>query len=69
MQTKTNGHEPNASFAALILGAVGVVYGDVGTSPLYTMKEIFNGPHGLNPEPENVLGVLSLIFWSLVLVI
>ncbi len=53
----------------LTLTALGVVYGDIGTSPLYAMRECFHGPHALPPTPENVLGVLSLIFWSLVLVI
>jgi len=69
MQTPANAHEPSASMLALMLGAIGVVYGDVGTSPLYTMKEIFNGPHAVQATPENVLGILSLIFWSLILVI
>jgi len=46
-----------------------VVYGDIGTSPLYAMKECFYGPHAVPVTPENVLGVLSLIFWSLILVI
>jgi KUP system potassium uptake protein len=54
--------------AALSLGALGVVYGDIGTSPLYALRESLEG-HGLAPNPTNVLGVLSLIFWSLVLVI
>ncbi|MFO1505588.1 MAG: potassium transporter Kup [Lysobacterales bacterium] len=54
--------------AMLALGAMGVVYGDIGTSPLYTMKETF-GEHGIPPSPENVLGVLSLVFWSLVMVV
>ena len=69
MQKQANVHEPSASMLALMLGAIGVVYGDVGTSPLYTMKEIFNGPHAVQATPENVLGILSLIFWSLILVI
>ena len=69
MQTPANAHEPSASMLALMLGAIGVVYGDVGTSPLYTMKEIFNGPHAVQATPENVLGILSLIFWALILVI
>jgi KUP system potassium uptake protein len=69
MQTPSNTHEPSAGFAALMLGAIGVVYGDVGTSPLYTMKEIFNGPHAVQATPDNILGILSLIFWSLILVI
>ncbi len=55
--------------ATMMLGAIGVVYGDVGTSPLYTMKEIFNGPHAIEPTPEHVLGILSLVFWALIFVI
>ena len=58
-----------SSFAALALGAIGVVYGDVGTSPLYTMKEIFNEAHGLHPDKGTVFGCISLIFWALVMVI
>lgn len=54
---------------SLCLGAIGVVYGDVGTSPLYTMKEVFNGSHPVPVTPENVLGVLSLVFWALMVVI
>ncbi len=55
--------------AALSLGALGVVYGDIGTSPLYAIKECFHGMHAIAVTPENVLGVLSLIFWSLTMVI
>ena len=51
------------------LGALGVVYGDIGTSPLYAMRECFSGTHPIAVTPQNVLGVLSLIFWSLVIVI
>jgi KUP system potassium uptake protein len=58
----------NKNLYALALGAIGVVYGDIGTSPLYTLKEAF-GPHGVAVNPENVLGVLSLIFWSLIVVV
>ena len=54
--------------AALALGAIGIVFGDIGTSPLYTMKETL-GTHGMTPQPMAVLGVLSLIFWSLLMVI
>ncbi|TNJ35460.1 potassium transporter Kup [Arenimonas terrae] len=53
----------------LVIGAVGVVFGDIGTSPLYTLKEAFGPHYGLDARPENVLGVLSLILWSLVLVV
>lgn len=51
------------------LGAIGVVYGDIGTSPLYAIKECLLGGHGLPPTPENVLGILSLVFWALLLVV
>jgi KUP system potassium uptake protein len=54
---------------ALVLGAIGVVYGDIGTSPLYAMKESFIGPHPLAVDRLHVFGVLSLIFWSLMLVV
>ncbi len=53
----------------LALAALGVVYGDIGTSPLYAIRESFYGPHGIPVTPGNVLGVLSLVFWSLVLVV
>jgi KUP system potassium uptake protein len=59
---------PSRRLAALALGAVGVVYGDIGTSPLYTLKEVF-GEHGMPASPANVLGALSLIFWSLIIVV
>lgn len=65
-QTQTHN---KSSFYALALGAIGVVYGDVGTSPLYTMKEIFNEAHGLSPDKSTVFGSISLIFWALVMVI
>jgi len=55
--------------ATLALAALGVVYGDIGTSPLYALRESFYGTHGIPVSPENVLGVLSLVFWSLFLVV
>jgi len=60
--------QENSSTRALALGALGVVFGDIGTSPLYTMKEVFGGHH-LALSQDNVLGILSLIFWSLMLVV
>jgi KUP system potassium uptake protein len=54
---------------ALALGALGVVYGDIGTSPLYAVRECFAGGEGIAPSPENVLGILSLFTWSLTLVV
>src|SRR4051812_28680657 len=53
----------------LAIGALGVVYGDIGTSPLYALRECFSPPHGVAPEPENILGVLSLVFWSITFVV
>ena len=53
----------------LALGALGVVYGDIGTSPLYAVKECFHGVHAIAATPENILGVLSLVFWSLTIVV
>ncbi|PYQ72341.1 MAG: potassium transporter Kup [Acidobacteria bacterium] len=53
----------------LILAALGVVYGDIGTSPLYALRECFTGPHAIDVSRANVLGVLSLIAWSLVIVV
>ena len=55
--------------AGLVVGAIGVVYGDIGTSPLYTLKECFNGHVALELNAFNVLGILSLIFWGLMLVV
>src|SRR5215472_1604608 len=55
--------------ATLTIGALGVVYGDIGTSPLYALRECFSGKHGVAPSPPHVLGVLSLIFWSLILIV
>jgi KUP system potassium uptake protein len=53
----------------LALGALGVVYGDIGTSPLYALRQCFVGPRAVAPTPENVLGVLSLVVWALLLVV
>ncbi len=54
--------------AGLTLGALGVVYGDIGTSPLYALKEVFHGGH-VATTPDNILGVLSLLFWTLTVVV
>jgi len=67
METKTQSPHPAQPFALLVVGALGVVYGDLGTSPLYALRECFS--RGLAPSPVNVYGILSLIFWALTLVI
>ncbi|MGO8996223.1 MAG: potassium transporter Kup [Polyangiaceae bacterium] len=58
-----------ASLAALTLGALGVVFGDIGTSPLYTLRECLHGTGSGTPAPEDIYGLLSLIFWSLTMVV
>ena len=64
------GHGHNkSSFSALTIGAVGVVFGDIGTSPLYAMKEIFVGHHPLNVDKLHLYGAISLIFWTLILIV
>jgi KUP system potassium uptake protein len=61
---------PHGRYLAMLsVAALGVVYGDIGTSPLYALHETFYGPLSIPPTPENVLGVLSLVFWSLILVV
>jgi KUP system potassium uptake protein len=57
------------SLQALMIGAVGIVFGDIGTSPLYAFQECVGTPHGVAPTRENVLGVISLIVWSLMMVV
>ncbi|MGN6728505.1 MAG: potassium transporter Kup [Rhodanobacteraceae bacterium] len=63
------GDRNQAARRALVIGAIGVVFGDLGTSPLYTMKEAFYGPHGMPVGTLNILGILSLVTWTLVMVV
>lgn len=60
---------PGLRLAVLCVTGLGVVYGDIGTSPLYALRECFAGAHGVAPTPENILGILSLVFWTLVIVV
>jgi len=78
MSSDTAGHDPEGAphapasgkrLAFLTLTALGVVYGDIGTSPLYALRECFRPEYGIHPTTANVLGVLSLILWSLILVV
>jgi KUP system potassium uptake protein len=62
-------HRGRSGLGGLTLTAIGVVYGDIGTSPLYTIRECFFGPHGMAVTRDNVLGVLSLVVWALILVV
>ena len=63
------GHHHHGSLAALMIGAVGVVFGDIGTSPLYAFRETFAGHHPIVPDQLHIYGVLSLVFWSMMLVV
>ncbi len=64
-----NAQSSSTGLAALSVAALGVVFGDIGTSPVYTFRECFNSEHGLPLDAEHVLGVLSLIFWALIIVV
>lgn len=61
--------QEKTALGTLAFAALGIVFGDIGTSPLYTLKECFSGHFGLMPTPENVIGILSLVFWSILLVV
>jgi KUP system potassium uptake protein len=63
-----SGHN-QVGLAGLVVGAVGVVFGDIGTSPLYTLKEAFSPHYGLVANHDTVLGILSLVFWALMIVV
>jgi KUP system potassium uptake protein len=69
IHTSHTSRSPGRQLAVLTLGAVGVVYGDIGTSPLYALRECFHGLHGVAPTRDNVLGVLSLIFYALTFIV
>ena len=65
-----DGHTPaKAAASALVLGALGVVFGDIGTSPLYTLRETFTHGSGMTPTPHHVLGVLSILFWAVTMTV
>ncbi len=68
MSTASTNKKSPAALAALTLAALGIVYGDIGTSPLYALKEIFHGGH-VAATPDNILGVLSLVFWTITVII
>ncbi len=64
-----SGHQTQPKLSTLLLGAIGVVYGDIGTSPLYALKETFAGHHSLPVVEANILGVLSLMFWTIMMLV
>lgn len=65
----THGHGHEGGIVKLAVGAVGVVFGDIGTSPLYAFRETFAGHHPITPDPVHIYGVLSLVFWSMMIVV
>ncbi|MGY0797741.1 potassium transporter Kup [Lysobacter sp. A286] len=67
-KTARDGHD-KPGMAGLVVGAIGVVFGDIGTSPLYTLREAFSPHYGLVANHDTVLGILSLVFWALMLVV
>ena len=67
--TEHQGHAPSGSLLALCVGTVGVVFGDIGTSPIYAFRETFSGHHPIEPDPLHIKGVLSLVFWSMMIVV
>jgi KUP system potassium uptake protein len=69
VRSSTEHSDGRTALRTLVIGAIGVVFGDLGTSPLYTMKEAFYGPHGMPVGALNVLGILSLVTWTLVMVV
>ncbi|MBF0340745.1 MAG: potassium transporter Kup [Magnetococcales bacterium] len=66
---KVNAQHDDHRLGKLVMGALGVVFGDIGTSPLYALKEALGGAHALAPQAEHVFGVVSLIFWALIIMI
>ncbi len=64
-----HGHGAQGSLLALCVGTVGVVFGDIGTSPIYAFRETFAGHHPIDPDPMHIKGVLSLVFWSMMIVV
>ena len=62
-------HNASGPLPKLILGSIGVVFGDIGTSPIYAFRETFAGHHPINPDPLHIYGVLSLVFWSMMIVV
>src|SRR5438128_1747352 len=68
IDTPGPGHA-HGSLPKLAVGAIGIVYGDIGTSPIYAFRETFAGHHTLAPDPLHIYGVLSLIFWSMMIIV
>src|SRR5687768_15682965 len=65
----SHGHTKQKATVKLVVGAIGIVFGDIGTSPLYAFRETFAGHHHLALDADHILGVISLMFWSMMLVV
>jgi KUP system potassium uptake protein len=68
-RTENNKGTKQYPLRVLALAALGIVFGDIGTSPLYAIRECFHGDYGIPVSPQNILGVLSLVFWALVIIV
>jgi KUP system potassium uptake protein len=66
---QSQGHHVKGSLPKLMVGAIGIVFGDIGTSPIYAFRETFAGHHTLRPDVLHIYGVLSLIFWSMLIIV
>ena len=69
VEIEGSSHQQKGSLAALALGAIGIVFGDIGTSPLYALKVCFDPVNGIPMTPDSIFGVISMIFWSFVMVV
>jgi KUP system potassium uptake protein len=63
------GHHSSGPLYKLVIGSIGIVFGDIGTSPIYAFRETFAGHHPIAPDPVHIYGVLSLVFWSMMMVV
>ena len=66
---ESHAHHKNGNTSSLMLAAIGIVFGDIGTSPLYALKECFSPVHGIPFSPEAVFGVISMVFWAFLVVV
>lgn len=69
IEIKSEGHHAKGKMSALMLAAIGVVFGDIGTSPLYALKECFSAEHGIPFSADAVFGVISMVFWAFLIVV
>ena len=69
VEIEGSSHQQKGSLAALALGAIGIVFGDIGTSPLYALKVCFDPVNGIPMTPDSIFGVISMIFWSFIMVV